>query len=134
MQPSLIDTYAGLLLSQIRFLITSVKLLKFTFVHNYESDVLKIMKQLHNHSIAFYYDANLSYWLASCCIWCPGNIGSTVVCCHSNNDSVVLSSQIFQRCLGCKLDRPGLHALVDAYQGCFKNDATDGSEKGSSLD
>ena len=35
----------------------------------------------------------------------------------------------FQRCLTCcRLDRPGLHALVDAYQGCFKNSATDGSE------
>ena len=38
--------------------------------------------------------------------------------------------KIFQRCLTwCKLDRPGLHALVDAYQGCFKNSATDGSER-----
>ena len=37
--------------------------------------------------------------------------------------------KIFQRCLTCcRLDRPGLHALVDAYQGCFKNSATDGSE------
>ena len=34
--------------------------------------------------------------------------------------------KIFQQCLKwCKLDRPGLHALVDAYQGCFKNSATD---------
>ena len=38
--------------------------------------------------------------------------------------------KIFQQCLTCcKLDRPGLHALVDAYQGCFKNAATDGSER-----
>ena len=38
--------------------------------------------------------------------------------------------KIFQRCLTwCKLDRPGLHALVNAYQGCFKNSATDGVER-----
>ena len=38
--------------------------------------------------------------------------------------------KIFRRCLTCcKLDRPGLHAVVDAYQGCFKNSATDGSER-----
>ena len=38
--------------------------------------------------------------------------------------------KIFQQCLTwCKLDRPGLHALVDAYQGCFKNSATDGKER-----
>ena len=37
--------------------------------------------------------------------------------------------KIFQRCLTCcRLDRPGLHALVDAYQGCFKNILTDGRE------
>ena len=36
----------------------------------------------------------------------------------------------FQRYLTrCKLNRPGLHALVDAYQGCFKNSATDGKER-----
>ena len=36
----------------------------------------------------------------------------------------------FQRCLTCcKLDRPGLQALVDSYQGCFLNIATDGSER-----
>ena len=29
----------------------------------------------------------------------------------------------------CKLDRPGLHAVVDAYQGCFKSSATNGSER-----
>ena len=38
--------------------------------------------------------------------------------------------KIFQQCLTCcKLDRSGLHALVDTYQGCFKNAATDGSER-----
>ena len=38
--------------------------------------------------------------------------------------------KVFQHFLiWCKLDRPGLHALVDAYQGCFKNSATDGSER-----
>ena len=37
----------------------------------------------------------------------------------------------FQQCLTWfKFDRPGLlHALVDAYQGCFKNSATDGIYK-----
>ena len=38
--------------------------------------------------------------------------------------------KIFQQCLTwCKLDRPGLRALVDAYQGCFKNSATDKERK-----
>ena len=38
--------------------------------------------------------------------------------------------KIFQRCLTyCRLDRPGLHAILDAYQGCFKNSATDGRER-----
>ena len=38
--------------------------------------------------------------------------------------------KIFQLCLiYCKLDRPSLHALVDAYQGCIKNSATDGVER-----
>ena len=38
--------------------------------------------------------------------------------------------KIFQQFLTwCRLDRPGLHALVDAYQGCFKNSATDGKER-----
>ena len=37
---------------------------------------------------------------------------------------------IFQRCFSlCKLDRPGLRALVDSYQGCFKNSARDGVER-----
>ena len=51
-QPSLIDTYAGLmLLSYMRFLVTSAKLLKYTFVNMDDS-----------YTIAFYYDANLSYF------------------------------------------------------------------------
>ena len=38
--------------------------------------------------------------------------------------------KIFQKCLSCcKLDRPGLQALVDAYQGCFKNSASDNVER-----
>ena len=38
--------------------------------------------------------------------------------------------ETFQQCLTCcKLDSPGLHALVDSYQGCFLNIATDGSER-----
>ena len=38
--------------------------------------------------------------------------------------------KIFQKCLSCcKLDRPGLTALVDSYQGCFKNSARDNVER-----
>ena len=85
-QPSLIDTYAGLmLLSYMRFLVTSAKLLKYTFVNMDDS-----------YTIAFYYDANLSYFgSASCCIRCPGNIVSTGICSYSNYRSLILPSQIF---------------------------------------
>ena len=38
--------------------------------------------------------------------------------------------KIFQQCLTCcRLNKPGLHALVDTCQGCFKNSATDGVER-----
>ena len=123
-QPSLIDTYAGLiLLSYMRFLATSVKLLKFTFVimnGNYD-----------NFTVAFYYDANLGYFG-----WPHAVYGVLAILCllvFVVTPTIVLlfyHLKSFQRCLTrCKLDRPGLHALVDAYQGCFKNSATDDSER-----
>ena len=120
-QPSLIDTYAGLmLLSYMRFLATSAKLLKFTNVHNSKEDYA-----------AFYYDANLSYFG-----WPHAAYGVLAILCllvFVVTPTIVLlfyHLKSFQRCLTrCKLDRPGLHALVDAYQGCFKNSATDGSER-----
>ena len=120
-QPSLIDTYAGLmLLSYMRFLATSVKLLKFTFV---------IMDD--NYTVAFYYDANLSYFgrrHAAC-----GVLAILCLLVFVVTPTIVLlfyHLKSFQRCLTrCKLNRPGLHALVDAYQGYFKNSATDGKER-----
>ena len=119
-QPSLIDTYAGLiLLSFMRFLATSVKLLKFTVVVGEEGYT------------AFYYDANLSYFG-----WPHAVYGVLAILCllvFVVTPTIVLlfyHLKSFQRCLTrCKLNRPGLHALVDAYQGCFKNRATDGSER-----
>ena len=124
-QPSLIDTYAGLmLLSYMCFLATSVKLLKFTFVMNETPD--------HEYyTVSFYYDANLSYFG-----WPHAVYGVLAILCllvFVVPLTIVLlfyHLKSFQRCLTrCKLDRPGLHALVDAYQGCFKNSATDGSER-----
>ena len=125
MQPALIDTYAGLmLLSYMRFLATSVKLLKYTIVTMELDDV-------QNHTVAFYYDANLSYFG-----WPHAAYGVLAILCllvFVVTPTIVLllyHLKSFQRCLTrCKLDRPGLHALVDAYQGCFKNSATDGSER-----
>ena len=122
-QPSLIDTYAGLiLLSYMRFLVTSIKLLKFTTVQNASTG---------ESYAAYYYDANLSYFgwphavysvLAILCLL-VFVVTPTIVLLFYHLKS-------FQRFLTrCKLDRPGLHALVDAYQGCFKNSATDGSER-----
>ena len=123
-QPSLIDTYAGLiLLSYMCFLATSAKLLMFTFVLN----------ETHNDHkyVSFYYDANLRYFG-----WPHAAYGVLAILCllvFVVTPTIVLlfyHLKSFQRCLTrCKLDRPGLHALVDAYQGCFKNSATDGSER-----
>ena len=120
-QPSLIDTYAGLiLLSYMRFLATSVKLLTFTIV---------IIDD--NFTVAFYYDANLKYFG-----WPHAIYGVLAILCllvFVFTPTIVLlfyHLKSFQRCLTrCKMDRPGLHALVDAYQGCFKNSATDDSER-----
>ena len=122
-QPSLIDTYAGLiLLSYMRFLVTSIKLLKFTTVQNASTG---------EKYAAYYYDANLSYFG-----WPHAVYGVLAILCllvFVVTPTIVLlfyHLKCFQRCLTrCKLDRPGLHALVDAYQGCFKNSETDGSER-----
>ena len=124
-QPSLIDTYAGLmLLSYMRFLATSAKLLKFTFVQDSNNS--------EEYTVAFYYDANLSYfgWPHAAC----GVLAILCLLVFVVTPTIVLlfyHLKYFQRCLTrCKLDSwPGLHALVDAYQGCFKNSATDGSER-----
>ena len=122
-QPSLIDTYAGLiLLSYMRFLATSAKLLKFTTVQNISTG---------EKYAAYYYDANLGYFG-----WPHAAYGVLAILCllvFVVTPTIVLLFYhliSFQRCLTrCKLDRPGLHALVDAYQGCFKNSATDDSER-----
>ena len=123
-QPSLIDTYAGLmLLSYMRFLATSAKLLKFTIVHNTDDST--------KDYAAFYYDANLSYfgWPHAAC----GVLAILCLLVFVVTPTIVFlfyHLKSFQRCLTrCKLNRPGLYALVDAYQGCFKNSATDGSER-----
>ena len=127
-QLSLIDTYAGLiLLSYMRFLATSAKLLKFTFVSNEAQNYTD-----HKYyTVSFYYDANLRYFG-----WPHAAYGVLAILCllvFVVTPTIVLlfyHLKCFQRCLTrCKLDRPGLHALVDAYQGCFKNSATDGSER-----
>ena len=135
-QPSLIDTYAGLmLLSYMHFLATSVKLLKFTFVLNGSIDDLYDYyynyRKARNYTLAFYYDANLSYfgWPHAAC----GVLAILFLLVFVVTPTIFLlfyHLKSFQRFLTrCKLDRPGLHALVDAYQGCFKNIATDGSER-----
>ena len=127
-QPSLIDTYSGLmLLSYMRFLAISVKLLKFTFV----VDVYPNPNEVYNYTLAFYYDANLSYFKGHHAAY--GVLAILCLLVFVVAPTIVLlfyHLKCFQRCLTrCKLDRPGLHALVDAYQGCFKNSATDGSER-----
>ena len=124
-QRSLIDTYAGLIiLSYMRFLATSVKLLQFTRIRFYDEE------NSFSH-LAFFYDANLPYFG-----WPHVVYGVLAIVCllvFVVPPTVVLlfyHLQCFQRCLTWgKLDRPGLHALVDACQGCFKNSATDGSER-----
>ena len=123
-QPSLIDTYAGLmLLSYMRLLATSFKLLKLT--------VIKSSNEAYNYTLAFYYDANLSYFTSHHAAY--GVLAILCLLVFVVIPTIVLlfyHLKCFQRCLTrCKLDRPGLHALVDAYQGCFKNSATDGSER-----
>ena len=129
--PSLIDTYAGLLLlSYMRFLATSAKLLKFTFVVEGNIDEYYYRGD-RNYTVAFYYDANLGYFG-----WPHAVYGVLAILCllvFVVTPTIVLlfyHLKSFQQFLTrCKLDRPGLHALVDAYQGCFKNSETDGSER-----
>ena len=118
-QPSLIDTYAGLLLlAYMRILTTSFKLLqfiKFVLTSNTSMDM--------NNSVSVPIDE-----LAA--------LGAVAVLCLLVFVALPMAFLILypfnmsQRCLiWCRLDRPGLHALVDAYQGCFKNSATDGKER-----
>ena len=104
-QPSLIDTYAGLmLLSYMRFLATSVKLLKFTYVLDNRNEV-------YNYTLAFYYDANLSYFSGSHAAY--GVLAILCLLVFVVTPTIVLlfyHLKCFQRCLTrCKLDRPGLH-------------------------
>ena len=129
-QPSLIDTYTGLmLLSYMRFLTTSAKLLKFTFVIDFDDNYNR--NGVYNYVLAFYYNANLSYFSGNHAAY--GVLAILCLLVFVVTPTIVLlfyHLKCFQRCLTrCKLDRPGLHALVDAYQGCFKNSATDGSER-----
>ena len=124
-QPSLIDTYAGLLvLSFMRFLAVSVKTFQYTFViSTFDND--------SNSEAAFYYDANLPYFGWRHALLCT----FALLCLLLFVFPLIFiflfyHLKIFQKCLSlCKLDRPGLHALVDAYQGCFKNSASDGVER-----
>ena len=111
-QPSLIDMYAGLiLLAYMRFLVVSAKLLQFIAIDAQSPSPLETMP-VH---------ATLGT-IAVLCLIVFNLLPMAVV--------LLYHLKIFQQCLTwCKLDRPGLHALVDAYQGCFKNSATDGKER-----
>ena len=108
-RPSLIDTYAGLLLlAYMRFLAVSVKLLLFIAF-----DSVFASSQIFPVPLVI---------IPTLCLLVFVILPMAVL--------LLYPFKIFQRCLTCcKLDRPGLHALVDAYQGCFKNSATDGSER-----
>ena len=114
-QPSLIDTYAGLLLlSFMCFLATSVKLSYFSII-----DLNSTLNT--NRSIDVTEQVVLSVTAVLCLLVFAAPLMIILLFYHL---------KIFQQCLTwCKLDRPGLHALVDAYQGCFKNIATDGKER-----
>ena len=109
-QPSLIDTYASLmLLSYMQFLAISIKI-SYTTTLNYCS----LSKILTPDLILFIISSISLLFFAFPLL--------TVLLLHH--------LKIFQQCLTCsKLNRPGVHALVDAYQGCFKNNETDGSER-----
>ena len=111
-QPSLIDTYAGLmLLSYMQFLAISIKI-SYTAFYGYVHPFSKILTP----------DSLLIIIVSSMSLLFFALPLLTVL--------LLYHFKIFQRCLTrCKLNRPGLHALVDAYQGCFKNSATDGSER-----
>ena len=108
-KPSLIDTYAGLLLlAYMRFLAVSVKLLMLiTFDGVFGSSQVAPVPLVI---------------IPILCLLVFVILPMAVL--------LLYPFKIFQRCLTCcRLDRPGLHALVDAYQGCFKNSATDGCER-----
>ena len=111
-QPSLIDTYAGLfLLAYTRFLAVSLKLLHFIIIDAQSRSPLKTMP-VH---------ATLGAIAVLCLI---------VFVFFPMAVLFVYHFKIFQQFLAFyKLNRPGLQALVDAYQGCFKNSATDGKER-----
>ena len=122
-QPSLIDTYAGLLvLSFMRFLAVSIKVLQYTFV---------VQNNSGESVIAFYYDANIPYFG-----WSHALLGVFAILCLLVFVFPLIfillfyHLKIFQKCLSCcKLDRPGLTALMDSCQGCFKNSASDNEER-----
>ena len=124
-----------MLLSYMRFLATSAKLLKFTFViingSIPEDSYSNYYYEAQNYTVAFYYDANLSYFG-----WPHAAYGVLEILCLLVFVITPIAFLLFyhfksfQQCLTrCKLDRPGLHALVDAYQGCFKNNVTHSSER-----
>ena len=108
-QPTLIDTYASLmLLAYMRILTVSTKIF-ITFGLQVQENTLDVwiivLVVLATLSILLFVFPMMVIFL-------------------------FYHLKTFQRCLTCcKLDRPGLHALVDAYQGCFLNIATDGSER-----
>ena len=107
-KPSLIDTYIGLLLlAYMRFLAVSVNLLMLiTFDGVFGSS------QVAPVPLAI---------IPILCLMVFVILPMAVL--------LLYPFKIFHRCLTCfRLDRPGLHALVDAYQGCFKNSAADGRE------
>ena len=124
-QPSLIDTYAGLLvLSFMRFLAVSVKTLQYTFVVDFFVNDSK-------KELAFYYDASMPYFgLPHGLLGIFGLLCLVLFVFPLIITFLFYHLKVFHKCLSvCKLDRPGLHALVDAYQGCFKNSASDGVER-----
>ena len=115
-QPSLIDTYAGLLLILFMcFLVTSIKLSYFIVIDvNSTNNINRSIDVLTEHAV-------LGVTAVLCLLVFVVPLMVLLLFYHL---------KIFRQCLTwCKLDRPGLHALVDAYQGCFKNSATDGKER-----
>ena len=114
-QPSLIDTYAGLiLLSYMRFLAVSVKLLQLIANDLYHTPLAITSEEVVQHTMLGI--------LAILCLLMFVTLPMVVL--------LLYPFKIFQRCLTCcRLNKPGLHALVDACQGCFKNSATDGVER-----
>ena len=114
-QPSLIDTYAGLiLLSYMRFLAVSVKLLQLIANDLYLSPLAITSEEVVQHTMLGI--------LAILCLLVFVTLPMMVL--------LLYPFKIFQQCLTCcRLNKPGLHALVDACQGCFKNSATDGAER-----